>query len=341
MMEGGRKDTTTTDKIKFIALNCSGYKANSAYVDSLTNTYDCLFLNELWITKTEEHLLNHYKNKFKTIFQPAKKSNTGRPSGGTVLLLSKQAFHNTVTIIQEDFLTTVKLSSTTLKFLSPEYIFNQPQNTECTDIYRSQLATLTGITEQFSESCETIILGDFQSYPKVQKTTRFAQQNRLSKYLIEFIEDNELNPIDITKGEGPTYTYHHISLPNRSYIDNILTSNELTSNAYETKVLEPSASNTSDHLPVTTTLNIQCSVPAQQSTNPNESNQQFQLPNYIWHNNHFISIYQNKVTTAIQQLEATNDVETDLTNLNELLLQCSSDSYANLKNNKFHFQPKK
>ena len=301
-MDGGSKDITTTDKFKFLALNCGGYKANSMYIDSLTNSYDCIFLNELWITKAEEHLLNHYKSKFKSIFQPARKNHTGRPFGGTILLLRKESFQNTITIMQEDFLTTVKASINNMQILiSGVYLQSISSNTEHSDIYRSQLATLTGITEQFSDSCQTIILGDFQSYPKVQNTTRIAQQNSLSKYLTEFIEENEFNPIDITKGEGPVYTYQHVSLPNRSYIDHILTSNELTAKTSETKVMEPSASNTGDHLPVTTTLNIQKSDPVK-SKNQNEPNQQSQLPNYVWYNKRFIDIYQNRVTSAIQQL---------------------------------------
>ena len=337
-----RKVTSTTDPIKFLALNCSGYKANCTYIDSLTQTYDCLFLNELWITKAEEHLLNHYKKEFRTIFQPARKHHTGRPFGGTALLLRKRTFQNTINIMQEDFLTTVKTSINNMQILiSGVYLQSISSNTDHTDIYRSQLATLTGITEQFSDSCETIILGDFQSYPIIQNTTRIAQQNKLSKHLTEFMEENELNPIDITKGEGPTYTYQHISLPNRSYIDHILTSNELSKKTCHTKVIEPSASNISDHLPVTTTIELKKSEQIE-SIKQDEPNEYPQLPNFIWYNKRFISIYQNRIDSAIKQLTLNaNDIETDISKLNETLRQCASDSFAQLNNNHFNFKPKK
>ena len=58
--------------IKYIALNCNGYKSNASYVDTLTQSYDCIFLSELWITEAEIHLLHNFRYNFHVFFSPAK-----------------------------------------------------------------------------------------------------------------------------------------------------------------------------------------------------------------------------------------------------------------------------
>ena len=101
-----------------------------------------------------------------------------------------------------------------------------------------------------------MIIGDFQCCPDKPITQRTVKPNALSSHLSEFLTENNLIPIDITQGEGPLYTYHHISLPNKSYIDHILTSQTVLPFVTKTTVMYPEAINTGDHLPVSTTLEI-------------------------------------------------------------------------------------
>ena len=109
---------------------------------------------------------------------------------------------------------------------------------------------------QYIESADPIIMGDFQSCPDKPLFPRTSKPNTLSTYLSQFLMDHNLTPIDIALGDGPNYTYQHLSLPNSSYIDHILIPDAITHLVSNVHVLQPDALNTSDHIPVKATLNI-------------------------------------------------------------------------------------
>ena len=123
-----------------------------------------------------------------------------------------------------------------------------------TENYIVQLATISGMQQQLLSSSESIILGDFQCCPSVVGSTRNTTTNTLSPHLNNFNEENNMIPIDMTNGTGPLYTYHHISLPNKCYIDHILVSQDIQSFTSNTRVLDHHYSNRGDQLPVTTTI---------------------------------------------------------------------------------------
>ena len=97
-------DTTT----KFGALNCHGFKTNSDYINLLSKSHDILYLSELWITESEKHLLDTYKNEFTLYFQPGSQGAAGRPFGGTALLVRK-SLPKPELIMKNDFCTSIKI----------------------------------------------------------------------------------------------------------------------------------------------------------------------------------------------------------------------------------------
>ena len=166
--------------------------------------------------------------------------------------------------------------------------------------------TITDIHEQLAPSSESIILGDFQCFPNIPKNlttnnnvTRLAATNILSKYLSEFIDNNNFIPIDITNGTGPLYTYQHPTMTNQSYIDHILTSYDLQSCSSNTAVIQPDPLNTGDHLPVTTTITL--SHDTTQTQHDNFTDFQY-VPNYMWNNSKFIAQYNDYVSKAASNL---------------------------------------
>ena len=298
------------------------------------------FLCELWLTKAEEHLLNKYQAKFKTLFQPASKKSTGRPFGGSLLLLRKRTFWDTNILLQDNNITSV----VTKIYDSPVIItgvYLQPlsSKSDCFDNYKSQLSSISGLINQLSESHDSITLGDFQSCPSAPNSRRTSKLNPFSKFLTAFLAENHLTPVDITNDEGPTYTYHHLSLPNRSYIDHILVSQNLLSLFNKTEVLEPNPLNTSDHLPVATSM-----IKPQQAKNTSNENREFTtgfIPNYMWKNEQFNSIYNENVLQSFKHnFKPSMISENDIQNLQSLLKDCASEAYAQLKSD-FHQIPAK
>ena len=154
-----------------------------------------------------------------------------------------------------------KLTKIIQLIIAAVYLQSLNKNTNGIDTYKSQLACITGIINQFNSIADPIILGDFQSCPIVHESQRYSPPNALSKHLSKFILENNLLPIDITHGHGPCFTYHHLTLPNSSYIDHIMIQPSLFDFLQDTRVLDPDFDNTGDHLPVTGSFYLPTSSP--------------------------------------------------------------------------------
>ena len=326
--------------INLVALNCYGYKGNCVYIEKLTKSYDLIHLTETWLTKSENHLLSTYRKEFYIIIQPASRHEFGRPFGGSVLLLRKNIFHEIDTIIQEDYGTVVKTyCKNRLLIIAGVYLQSlSSETTKCIDTYQSQLASITGIINQFSDTADPIILGDFQSCPDKPATPRTAQFNPYSKYLSSFIDENNLLPIDITEGQGPCYSYHHFSLPNKSYIDHVLIPSNLRDYVTKTQILPPDASNTSDHLPVDLSLNR---LPGnyEPSSETHFCNSTDFIPNHLWKNLRFTELYRKRVAELVE-MNTVKDPDTMISNLHTILQKSADDCFEMFNDSSYNFPSK-
>ena len=80
----------------------------------------------------------------------------------------------------------------------------------------------------------------------------------------------------------------------------------------------------------------------QSGNRTNEPDNHNHIPNYLWKNDRFLSIYKEKVTSSIQLLDPNiGNLETDLQNFNSLLLRCASESYSQFSKGHFRFPTKK
>eukprot|EP00111_Clytia_hemisphaerica_P019553 TCONS_00057647-protein len=323
-------DTTTT---KLTALNCHGFKTNSDYINLLTTSYDIIYLSELWITESEKHLLNSFNIDFNVYFQPAAQGESGRPFGGTALLIRK-SLPKPELIMKNDFTTIIKIQLRNYALLLiGVYLQSTSKTSNFKDIYASQLASVGGIIKQFSNSTEPIILGDFQSCPSTHQTERTRNKNALTENLNSFILDQQLTPIDITHGTGPDFTYHHVSLDNKSYIDHILTSHNILSKIVGTGITPPHYLNTSDHLPVTAEMTMETS-----NTNTYKAKQSNHIPNFMWKNKNFLNNYNSLVTNKIETIKCQDIIEEEISTLHQTLKDCASQAYLDLKKESdFHF----
>jgi len=333
------KMAPTKADLNIISINCNGYKANSLYTDKLTKSYDCIHLSETWLSQSEFHLLHQYKKDFHLILQPANRHEFGRPFGGTALFLRRKKFQKVDTIIMEDHLTAVKTSHNNHSLIvMGVYLQSTNNKSDYISTYTTQLATLTGIIDQFNHIADPIILGDFQCCPDKPTTTRTAQPNTLSKHLSQFITDNNLTPIDIVKGQGPLYTYHHLSLPNKSYIDHILIPSSLLNLVTDTRVIQPDSMNTGDHLPVSLTLTLTSNDGVEPDTTTDTIENDF-IPNHMWQNKEFITLYRQRVSESIKT-HHTKDTETILNELQTTLQNCAAECYTTYQNKFYNFPSK-
>lgn len=321
----------------FVTLNCNGLKSNFVYTKELISQHHCIFLTETWLVTSEEHLLSEFNSRFKIITVPAKKKNAGRPFGGTALLLDRTIFDKTDIIILEDHLTIVKTIFNDISLTITGVYLPSTNSNDYIENYKTQLSIISGTHQQLLSSSEVIILGDFQSCPTIENSQRNTTENHLSQYLNNFIKESNLYPLDMLEGTGPLYTYHHLSMSNKSYIDHIFVSDDLKTAMSNTKVLDHHPLNTGDHLPITT--QISTSQEKHIATQPNPDDQY--VPNYMWNNAKFTEKYNELTDQAFTNMSFNYlPIETELENLNSILKECASKSFMEMNTSTHKVTPK-
>ena len=143
----------------------------------------------------------------------------------------------------------------------------------------------------------------------------------------------------MTQGVGPCYTYHHTSLGNQSYIDHVCVSSDIIESISNTAVVQPHYLNISDHLPVTTTLQLHHSFST--TDHPyyieNES-----IPKYMWKNQLFLQNFKQRINDIKLVSDNNTPVTASIANLHESLKSCAFAAYNDLKKDSdFHFIDKK
>ncbi|XP_065643004.1 uncharacterized protein LOC136074597 [Hydra vulgaris] len=187
------KEENLLKTFSLCTFNCQGLKTNIKFTETLIISHDFTFLCEHWVSKLEYPIIkNICKNSHSLYFSQANKHEQGRPFGGNASFIRKHQFQNIISIYEDDNIFAIKLQH--------------------------------GIINSHKGNDKVIILGDFQSFPNgiydlLERTS--SKRNNYSLILSEFIESNELELVDVTKGSGPVITYRHLTLPNSSYIDHI------------------------------------------------------------------------------------------------------------------------
>ncbi|XP_065662551.1 uncharacterized protein LOC136085190 [Hydra vulgaris] len=151
----------------------------------------------------------------------------------------------------------------------------------------------------YEDEAEFIISGDFQSFSYKIYDLEFRNnktRNNLSKHLTNFIKSNELVFVDIVNGAGPTYTYQHKTLLNSSYIDHIASLKDTELCFTNCQVIPPSPFNNSNHLPVSTSINLRGSSLSNEINNTMEKYDS--VPKHAWKNEKFIDFYNHNLSIA-------------------------------------------
>ncbi|XP_065652778.1 uncharacterized protein LOC136080098 [Hydra vulgaris] len=297
----GEKELNLTNTIiTLCAFNCQSFKSNSYYISKLLKYFDIIFISEHWLLNIESFLLDNVALlTHNVIFHAAEKNTHGRPYGGNAFFIKKgmSSFH----IIHEDEnILAIKgtINKRHLIFIGV-YLSCCRNNNESYDKYSSQLHTITSIMNNYEDEAECIISGDFQSFPYKIYDLEFCNnktRNNLSKHLTNFIKSNELVFVDIVNGAGPTYTYQHKTLLNSSYIDHIASLKNTELCFTNCQVIPPSPFNNSDHLPVSTSINLRGSSLSNEINNTMKKYDS--VPKHAWKNEKFIDFYNHNLSIA-------------------------------------------
>ncbi|XP_065645758.1 uncharacterized protein LOC136076212 [Hydra vulgaris] len=297
----GKKELNLTNTILTLcAFNCQSFKSNSYYISKLLKYFDIIFISEHWLLNIESFLLDNVALlTHNVIFHAAEKNTHGRPYGGNAFFIKKgmSSFH----IIHEDEnILAIKgtINKRHLIFIGV-YLSCCRNNNESYDKYSSQLHTITSIMNNYEDEAECIISGDFQSFPYKIYDLEFRNnktRTNLSKHLTNFIKSNELVFVDIVNGAGPTYTYQHKTLLNSSYIDHIASSKNTELCFTNCQVIPPSPFNNSDHLPISTSINLRGSSLSNEINNTMKKYDS--VPKHAWKNEKFIDFYNHNLSIA-------------------------------------------
>ena len=142
---------------------------------------------------------------------------------------------------------------------------------------------------------------------------------------------NKLDLIDVVHGSGPTYTYHHNTLPHSSYIDHIAAFSQSSLTFRNCLVHEPSCTNMSDHLPLSCRIEFTSSPSDHKASHTiNETTDHSSgIPITAWKDPQFIYLYNLEVSRYFHRdtILNTNNIDTSLSWLHEILLLCASKAF--------------
>ena len=152
--------------LKIVSFNCHGFKSSLSDIRSLCNSYDIIFLQELWLYKTELHLLHKVHPDFEGIAVSSMKENNGlthgRPYGGIGILLNKRLRKYC------DFQTYDDSRLIALEFISESdkllfvNVYMPYQCDDNYDLFVEYLGKLTAILES-AHSSKVCFVGDFNA----------------------------------------------------------------------------------------------------------------------------------------------------------------------------------
>ena len=135
-------------------------------------------------------------------------------------------------------------------------------------------------------------------------------------------------------------TIHTITSPCRmlhTLTDHTLVSANLLQLVTETKTLEPHYTNSSDHLPISISLNVS-KADNLISANHDQNLDTDYIPDYLWKNKTFLCSYNHLVTHSLMSQTTSSNAESSINLLQDTLRKCAVHAYEKLKTNKdFHF----
>ena len=259
--------------INIINQNCQGIKSNICYINSLLE-HECniMFVCEHWLKPSELYDVQStfsrqgmWSNLKSSI--PAEAVLQGRPYGGTGFIcktIQHCTFHD---VPQEDGrISVIEVLNNNRVVITLIGVYLPYFHSESTPLYSETLDKLHGIIQNFTSPF--ILLGDMNA--QMPHTAQLSSQwykskpyNNHSMLLYDLVCDYEMTSANFQYKQSVDYTYFKGST--HTYIDHVFISDQLQDNIVGCVTLPYDVENTSDHLPMKTTIKLQ----TEQTSNTN------------------------------------------------------------------------
>ncbi len=253
--------TLMESKLRISAWNARGMTASGPYLNKLMQSSDVVAVSEHNLYTCDLHRLGEINTDFESLGRSSAdldEANRGRIPGhcGVAILWRKtiSRYVRPLVICEHDRLCGIELCEQNKPSLFIISVY-MPQQSCTISSYQETLDILEG----FVERCpgEILLIGDWNAHfgDGVGHRT-WGTTNQNGHKVLRFVERQDLKILDITdKCQGPTYTYQSHSLAGvSSYLDHAIMSKTVCNAVKKCAVLEDELINTSDHLPLTLTI---------------------------------------------------------------------------------------
>ena len=203
------------------SINTQGLKSNIVHVTNLLEQNDILFLSEHWLSNAEKSILTNINkhNTHQIFFTAAEKQAMGRPFGGNCFMIRSSLIQKKTVLHDDSNALAIRIQSTNFDVIFIGVYLTCYHDSPSKDEYTQQLNNISALVEMYTDESDFVIMGDFQTFPSNMYDNlarNNPKRNPLSPILEQFLGENDLACVDITKGQGPTHTYEHKTLNNKS-----------------------------------------------------------------------------------------------------------------------------
>ena len=255
--------------------NCRGCATSTPYLDHMVHGgSDVLVISEHWLWPFELHKLDELNQQFRGTGKADPRlsemsDNSTRGCGGVGILWRKSFDATPISGIRSDRICGIRMKTSTdddQSCLSTLGVY-LPCLDLGVELYREILIELERVVLESEQLGPVIIAGDFNAHLGPTWGPRAHKSPNIQGVLLgEVLDKCKLHVVSLGETvSGPDYTYR--SGNSSTTVDYILADVEASSCIESCKVLEHTDLNTSDHLPLSTTL--ACNVPTQFPRDPN------------------------------------------------------------------------
>ena len=314
--------------IKLASWNCHGYKSSADYTYQLANSHHITFICEHWLLPCE---LSTVKDEYRKIGKTASLQSSvnpleplrGRPYGGIGFLCSKiNGLSYQYQDCDCDRICALKVYKNQAIILTVIGVYLPCDNhtAEQTEVYMDMIDKIQCLVDLSDANAPVIIMGDMNAALPQHDT---IAQNWYKKHpfgsrsllLYEFLHANDMCVANFSYKQEVNYTFKRNNIV--SYIDHVFIPSYMINNLIKCSIIDECADNLSDHLAISTTLEID--VPVGSVKNKSEMKTH---PRGKWSNPDFQEAYSAELDKSLSALNTVdiNSVtsETALNTVNKL-----------------------
>ena len=311
------------------AWNARSITAAKPYIRELMCMSELVIVSEHRLFPSELYKLHSIDDKFMVQGKASSKlndriANTSLGHGGIAIFWNNEVAHKVITVeVNSDRICAIEIIGEythSSVFIIGVYL---PQAACKIDSFENHVNILNELIQQCQRQGDVIVIGDWNCQFSNEHGSRFNSNiTNNGRLMASCIYRNNLSIVDgLDLCSGPLYTYQ-VEGVGQSYIDHIAVSEGLVGHILKCAVIDDCVSNTSDHLPITVTIEHNMVLKHKQ-------NQTTSTKNIKWHkltleqiNDQYTQALEEKIESEFTNNICHNeieDVEHDIDRLNHCI----------------------